>query len=56
VAHGGPAGDLTMADIKNCTLNFGCGRALRALDFACAKSACTEIQRALLLAQAGQHG
>jgi len=34
-----------MAEIKNYTLNFGSGRALRALDFAGAKSACTEIQR-----------
>ena len=34
-----------MADIKNYTLNFGSGRALRALDFAGAKSACTEIER-----------
>lgn len=34
-----------MAEIKNYTLNFGSGRALRALDFADAKSACTEIQR-----------
>ncbi|MFZ5566288.1 MAG: hypothetical protein ACOY95_04745 [Pseudomonadota bacterium] len=34
-----------MAEIKNYTLKFGSGRALRALDFAGAKSACTEIQR-----------
>jgi hypothetical protein len=34
-----------MADIKNYTLNFGSGRALRAFDFALAKSACTEVQR-----------
>ena len=34
-----------MADIKNYTLNFGSGRALRALDFAGAKSAFTEVQR-----------
>jgi hypothetical protein len=34
-----------MAEIKNYTLNFGSGRALCALDFADAKSACTEIQR-----------
>jgi hypothetical protein len=39
-----------MAEIKNYTLNFGCGRALRALDFACAKSAYAEIQRSSLLA------
>ena len=36
-----------MADIKNYTLNFGSGRALRALDFAGAKSACAEVQRLL---------
>jgi hypothetical protein len=34
-----------MADIKNYTLNFGSGRALGALDFAGAKSACAEVQR-----------
>ena len=34
-----------MAEIKNYTLNFSFGRALRALDFAFAKSACTEIER-----------
>ena len=34
-----------MAEIKNYTLNFGSGRPLSVLDFACAKSACTEIQR-----------
>jgi hypothetical protein len=39
-----------MAEIKNYTLNFGSGRALRALDFAHAKSACTEIQRGSLFA------
>ncbi len=39
-----------MADIKNYTLNFGCGRALRALDFAGAKSACAEVQRGPLTA------
>jgi hypothetical protein len=37
-----------MADIKNYTLNFGSGRALRALDFAVAKSAFTEVQRGSL--------
>jgi len=36
-----------MAEIKNYTLNFGCGRALRALDFAEAKSAFAEVQRGL---------
>ncbi|MEO6033082.1 MAG: hypothetical protein ABIP61_14465 [Burkholderiaceae bacterium] len=39
-----------MADIKNYTLNFGCGRTLRALDFADAKSACAEIERGLWFA------
>jgi hypothetical protein len=33
-----------MAEIKNYTLNFGSGQALRALDFAGTKSACTEIE------------
>ncbi|MBL8329075.1 MAG: hypothetical protein JNJ71_09510 [Rubrivivax sp.] len=33
-----------MADIKNYTLNFGCGRARCALDFAGAKSAFAEVQ------------
>jgi hypothetical protein len=37
-----------VADIKNYTLNFGCGRSLRELDFAPAKSACAEIQRSWL--------
>jgi hypothetical protein len=36
-----------MAEIKNYTLNFGSGRALGALDFAGAKSACTEIERGI---------
>ena len=35
-----------MADIKNYTLNFGSGQALRALDFARVKSTCAEVQRA----------
>ncbi len=34
-----------MAEIKNYTLNFGSGRARRALNFAGAKLACTEIER-----------
>jgi hypothetical protein len=34
-----------MAEIKNYTLNFGCGRALCALNFAFAKLACAEIER-----------
>ena len=33
-----------MAEIKNYTLNFGCGTRC-ALDFAGAKSACAEVQR-----------
>ncbi len=36
-----------MAEIKNYTLNFGSGRPLRGLDFAGAKSACTEVERGL---------
>jgi hypothetical protein len=46
-----------MAEIKNYTLNFGCGRALCGIDFADAKSslagakpACAEVQRDLWLA------
>jgi hypothetical protein len=46
-----------MAEIKNYTLNFGCGRALSGIDFADAKPslagatpACTEVQRDLWLA------
>jgi len=34
-----------MAEIKNYTLNFGSGRTLWVLDFACAKSACAEVVR-----------
>jgi hypothetical protein len=45
-----------MAEIKNCTLNFGCGRARCALDFAGAKSACAEVQRGPLHAVEGSHG
>jgi hypothetical protein len=37
-----------MAEIKNYTLNFGCGRPLRGLDFAGAKSAFAEVERSLL--------
>ena len=33
-----------MAEIKNYTLNFGCGRAQGALNFAFAKLAFTEIE------------
>jgi hypothetical protein len=36
-----------MAEIKNYTINFGFGRALRALDFAGAKSAFTDVERNL---------
>jgi hypothetical protein len=35
---------------------FGCGRALRALDFACAKSACAEVERGSLPAGMVPHG
>jgi len=45
-----------MADIKNCTPNLGSGRALRALDFARAKSACAEVQRSPLTARRRAHG
>jgi hypothetical protein len=45
-----------MADIKNYTLNFGCGRARRAPDFAGAKSACAEIERSPLFATGVSHG
>ncbi len=45
-----------MADIKNYTLNFGSGRALRALNLAGAKLAFAEVQRSSLTAQAGAHG
>jgi hypothetical protein len=45
-----------MADIKNYTLNFGSGRALRALDFAFAKSACAEIERGSLTPNRVAHG
>ncbi len=41
-----------MAEIKNYTLNFGFGRSLRSLDFAGAKSACTEIQRGICTQEA----
>ena len=34
-----------MAEIKNYTLNFGCGRAQGALNFAIAKLAFTEVER-----------
>jgi hypothetical protein len=45
-----------MAEMKNYTLKFGCGRALRALDFACAKSACAEVERGSLPAGMVPHG
>jgi hypothetical protein len=44
-----------MAEIKNCTLNFGSGTR-NALDFAFAKSACTEVQRGQLPASWAAHG
>jgi hypothetical protein len=45
-----------MADIKNYTLNFGSGRPLRGLDFAEAKSACTEIERGIGIRGVAAHG
>jgi hypothetical protein len=45
-----------MADIKNDTLNFGCGRPLCGLDFAGAKSAFAEIERSSLCAAEVRHG
>jgi len=45
-----------MAEIKNYTLNFGCGRPLRGLDFAGAKSACAEAQRGRLPADVVRYG
>jgi len=37
-----------MADIKNYTLNFGCGRVLRTPNLADAKLAFAEVQRSSL--------
>jgi len=45
-----------MAEIKNYTLNFGCGRPLRGPDFAGAKSACAEVQRGPCPAAGVLHG
>jgi len=45
-----------MADIKNYTLNFGSGRTLRVLNFACAKFASTEIERGSLPVSGVPHG
>ena len=45
-----------MAEIENCTLDCGCGRALRALDFAGAKSAFAEIESGSLAASEVAHG
>ncbi len=45
-----------MADIKNYTLNFGCGHTLRVLNFAGAKLAFTEIERGQCLAGRGAYG
>ncbi len=39
-----------------CVLNFGCGRSLRDLDFAAAKSAFTEIERGLGVPPVVNHG
>jgi hypothetical protein len=44
-----------MAEIKNYSLNFGSGPRF-ALDFAFAKSACTEVQRDQSPAGWGAHG
>ena len=45
-----------MADIKNYTLNFGCGRTLRVLNFAGAKLAFAEIERGQWLTGRGAYG
>ena len=45
-----------MAEIKNYTFNFGCGRLPRSLDFAGAKLAFTEIERGQCLVGRGAYG
>jgi hypothetical protein len=45
-----------MAEIKNYTLNFACGRALRALNLADAKLAFAEIERGSLTAAMVAYG
>jgi hypothetical protein len=45
-----------MAEIKNYTLNFSFGRSLCDLNFACAKLACSEVQRELLVVGSGCRG
>jgi len=45
-----------MAEIKNYTLSFGFGRALRALNLADAKLAFAEVQRSSLPASVGANG
>jgi hypothetical protein len=45
-----------MAEIKNYTLDFGCGRPLRGLDFAFAKSASAEVQRGSWFSTRGVNG
>ena len=45
-----------MAEIRNYTLDFGFGRAPRALDFAGAKSAFAEVSRARPTAVVTDHG
>jgi hypothetical protein len=45
-----------MAEIKNYTLNFGCGRPLCGLKLAGAKLAFAEIERSSLPAVAVTHG
>jgi hypothetical protein len=45
-----------MAEIKNYTLNSGCGRPLRGLNLADAKLACAEIERGPLCARRFVYG
>jgi hypothetical protein len=45
-----------MADIEQCQKNFGCGRVLRTLDLADAKSAFAEIERSPLTSTRGAYG
>lgn len=45
-----------MADIKNYTLNFGCGRPLCGLNLADAKLAFAEIERSPLTSTRGAYG
>jgi hypothetical protein len=45
-----------MAEIKNYTLNFGCGRTRSVLNFASAKLAFTEVERGIALRAAITQG